>query len=136
MFVRWQSKKLNKLAYVDGKPIADVHYNSFLAGSFRHPKTKKPVSKHITNLGGIRESDIPALPHRCAFWTSVEDALAPLKLDRDDREKIETSLATRVPKPTDLQLKTHRAEMAAFEKHKDSEKLASAIKAARAKVRK
>jgi hypothetical protein len=60
-----------------------------------------PRQKHLAYLGGIAEDMKANAEARRTFWSKVTAALDALKkLKPEDRQKIEKSLAARVPPPT------------------------------------
>ena len=58
----------------------------------------KPKSTTLGYLGSIRSELVPLVPARKAFWQQVEESLKLHQLPKPERLKIETAIASRVPK--------------------------------------
>jgi hypothetical protein len=72
---------------------------------------RRITAKHLAYLGGIAEDMKGNAEARRAFWTKAMAALDALKkLKPEDRQKIEKSLAARVPPPTSKQLKRQQLQ--------------------------
>ena len=67
----------------------------------------KPKHEHVAYLGDITESAVERLPQRCYFWESVTERLDKLsdRISPDERLRIESAIAERVPLPTGAEFK-------------------------------
>jgi hypothetical protein len=105
MYVRWQSRKLNK--NTRWREAGDVHWRAFLVENVR--VDGKPTQRHIAYLGGITERNIahekPA--HRIYFWSGVEQKLAVLNFSAKERTAIMQVIAKKVPRVTSGQYQQH-----------------------------
>ena len=116
MFVRWQSRKRGSPAFGAaaryrgrvvraGTQKLDVHWAAILAEATR--VNGKPKQEHVAYLGGITESAIEILPQRCYFWEDVTERLDKLsdRITPEERLRIESAIAERVPLPTGAEFK-------------------------------
>jgi hypothetical protein len=105
MFIRWQSRKRGSPAFgYMGRP--DVHWAAILVEAYR--TDGKPAQRHVAYLGGITESAIEHCAQRCYFWNGVTETLNRLgnRIPPDERLRIESRLAGRVPLPTPADFRT------------------------------
>ena len=126
MFIRWQKRTRKSPAFgmhygrrggisfreVEGRlQIPDVHWRAILVESCR--VDGKPRQRHIAYLGGITESAIELhVPNqRGFFWNEVMDRLDKLDnhIDKDERTKIEATIAKRVPRLSEKEKKQANA---------------------------
>ena len=107
MYVRWQSRKLNKSTRWPKR--GGVYWRAILVENVR--VDGKPTQRHIAYLGGITERNIahekPA--HRIYFWNGVEQKLAVLNFSAKERTTIMQLIAKRVPRVTSRQYE-HRVK--------------------------
>jgi hypothetical protein len=73
----------------------------------RFSKNGKPKHEHVAYLGDITESAVERLPQRCYFWDGVTECLDKLcgRISPDERLRIESAIAERVPLPTGAEFK-------------------------------
>jgi hypothetical protein len=116
MFIRWHCRKRSvpefagcgkqlrsglSYAYARfGKLQQDVHWSATIIESIR--VGGKPRQRHVAYLGGITESAIDIGAQRAWFWVDVLQRLDSLanRVSNDDRERIETAVGKKVPRPT------------------------------------
>jgi hypothetical protein len=110
MYVRWQSRKLNKSTR--WRKRGDVYWRATLVENVR--VDGKPTQRHIAYLGGITERNIalekPA--HRIYFWSGVEQNLAVLNFSAKERTAIMQVIAKKVPCVTSGQYQQHARVLA------------------------
>jgi len=116
MYVRWQSRKRTTPAsggqgkrpgrhdaHIYTRPRSlehDVHWAAIVVENVR--VGGKPTQRHLAYLGSISESAIAMLAQRCWFWDRVKQRLDRLanRISPDQRQQIESAIATKVPCPT------------------------------------
>jgi hypothetical protein len=100
MYVRWQKQQ---------RPYNRLYWAAQLVTIAR--VNGVPKQKHLAYLAGIAEDSKGIAEARRTFWIKATAALDALrKLKPEDRQKIERSLATRVPPPTGKQLKRQQLQ--------------------------
>ncbi len=99
MFVRWQ-KKLNRKG-------EEVLYAALCSGLWVEGKTK-PL--YLGALGNIAVGDISFKEKRKIFWRGAQARLVELGVEKEQREKVEVSIAQRVPRPGDKCLVQHSSK--------------------------
>jgi hypothetical protein len=104
MYIRWQSRKRRRSQYGDWRK-SDVHWSAILVENAR--VDGKPKQRHVAYLAGFTESAIKIMAQRCHLWDQIDHRLDRLsnQITSDDRAKIETVLAARIPRPTTAEYK-------------------------------
>jgi len=112
MFVRWQSRKRQQAQSGTTRPRPeDIRHSAILVEDVR--VNGQSTQRHIAYLGSILKSTIEADIEgreradfcRAAFWEQLASRLDSIKrLSTEDRRKIETAIAAKVPRASDEQL--------------------------------
>ena len=93
MFIRWIER-----------PSKDGHDFTAMSAILAESKrvNGKPRQRHIAYLGGITDDAIEHLGSRYDFWNQVTAAFDKLdnQVTPSDRQRFETAIAARVPRPT------------------------------------
>jgi hypothetical protein len=94
MFIRW----IERPPKIPGR--YETALSLILADTKRVDGTVR--QRHIAYLGGITDRGIENLIHCCSFWDSVTAAFDELgdTVPPADRERFETDIADRVPRPS------------------------------------
>lgn len=69
-----------------------------------HRVDDKPRQRIIAHLGTCTEP-VSVVMHRYRFYRRCDEVLAQLALSPADRERIESQLAARIPRPSDAEVK-------------------------------
>jgi hypothetical protein len=102
MFVRWKTRPR---AGFDGPLLSAVLVRSERING-------KPRQKIVACLASIRETIIDNPYRRYYFWRKVDKRLESLGLEKAEHERIVAALASRVPRPTEAELRQEDRERA------------------------
>ena len=103
MFVRWKRQALTgrSVKYYASKGRSKDKLTAILVES--HRVDGRPRQRFVCYLGTIREWTVldRVYWHLVDFWISADKKLDDLQIDQDARQKIETKIAERIPRPTE-----------------------------------
>lgn len=105
MFVRWKRRTLRR--------SLDTTLHAVLMRSVR--VAGRPRQQTVCYLAAIRAQYQHAPAHRQAFWRQVDERLATLPLDATTRQRVETTLASTIPRPTAAEVQQVVAQQALLE---------------------
>jgi hypothetical protein len=106
MYVRWQTRRRTT------RGEATAHWAAVLVENVR--VKGRPTQRHVAYLGGITEADATEdAGRRIQFWEKATELLDALKnMPAEERRRVESTLAARVPRPTARQQQRHARQQA------------------------
>ncbi len=108
MYVRWKTRKMTSFLARGKTALTAVLVESCRVDG-------RPRQRHVCYLGTVVE-ELATHPFRqSGFWATAERHLDALNLDPLTRERIETALLAKVPRPDDAVLAGERARLARLE---------------------
>ena len=113
MFVRWQ-RRTSIASWNWRKPNAGARLSAVLVESVRI--NGRPKQRHVAFLAGIAEDRINDSMGQLRFWETALSKLDSLsnRVSADDRARIESAIAERVPRPSKQALERFRQERRAM----------------------
>lgn len=115
MLVRWQ-KRTRRYQRFGGRSGPDVHWSAHLVETLQIDG--KPKQRPLAYLGSISDSALELYAKRAFFWQVAMQELDRVdgRLLKDERARIERTIAQKVPPLTRKEYRAWIASLAAFKK--------------------
>jgi hypothetical protein len=98
MYIRWQKRTRRTPWHYRADVKDDVHHCAILVESVR--VNGKPSQRHVAYVVGFTDTQAQVLAQRCHCWNKIKDVFDRVAISRQDRRRLETQIAAKLPRPT------------------------------------